>query len=240
MNETFSTAQELAEIARARASMFAFLNIHFNNLPDQAFVKHVRSDNFSSALKDLHGDEILGTDMTTGAGLMQSYLLSTADMDVTELSNALGIDRTRLYRGISPSYGPPPPYEAVWSKAERTVTAVLQTVTGIYQTDGMAISPEAKERLDYIGVELDYLYLLATREADAWNAGEEEKASGLLNRQDMFLREHVGQWVILFVEKALTMTQTDFYRGHLMMLRGLIADEQERMQVLLDEMRVTA
>ena len=36
------------------------------------------------------------------------------------------------------------------------------------------------------------------------------------------------------------MAQTDFYRGHLMMLRGLIAEEQERVQMLLDEIRVVA
>lgn len=239
MIETGLNAQEFAEIARSRAALFAFMNIHFNNLPDETFVKHIRSDNFSSALRDLQTDEILGTDTTTGAGMMQSYLRSTVDMDATELSNALGVDRTRLYRGLSPSYGPPPPYEAVWSKKERNVTAVLQMVAGIYQADGMAISPQAKERLDYVGVELDYLYQLAMREANAWDAGEKETASGLLQRQETFLREHLGHWMPLFVEKALTLAETDFYRGHLTMLRGFVLEEQERMRALLDEMRVT-
>jgi putative dimethyl sulfoxide reductase chaperone len=238
MNEPVSNFQDLSEIARARASMFAFLNIHFNNLPDQTFVKHIRSDHFASALKDLQGDETLGTDTVTGAGLMQSYLHSTVNMNSTELSDALGVDRTRLYRGLSPSYGPPPPYEAVWSKTERSVTAVLQSVSGIYQADGMTVSPNAKDRLDYVGVELDYLYQLAMREAQAWDAGEQERASGLLDRQDAFLREHLGQWIPAFVEKALTQAGTDFYRGHLMMLRGFLVQEQEQTRALLDEIKI--
>jgi putative dimethyl sulfoxide reductase chaperone len=240
MNESVSHFQDLSEIARARASMFAFLNIHFNNLPDQTFVKHIRSDNFALALKDLQGDETLGTDTATGAGLMQSYLHSTVGMNPTELSDALGVDRTRLYRGLSPSYGPPPPYEGVWSKTERNVTAVLQTVSGIYQADGMTVSPNAKDRLDYVGVELDYLYQLAMREAQAWDASEQEKASGLLARQDAFLSEHLGQWIPAFVEKALTQAETDFYRGHLMMLRGFLVQEQEQTRALLDEIKIAA
>ena len=239
MNELPLNIQELAEIARARAALFAFLNMHFMNLPDQNFVNHIRSDNFRSALEDLQSDAD-ESNLKTGAGLMLNHVRASSELNVNDLSNELGVDRTRLYRGISPSYGPPPPYEAVWTKKSPSVTAVLQAIAGIYKEDGMAISPDAKDRLDYVGVELDYLYQLATREAASWDLGDEEKARQLLDRQNIFLHEHLGDWLPAFVDKALPMAQTDFYRGHLIMLRGLVAEEQERLHALVDEMRVTA
>jgi TorA maturation chaperone TorD len=240
MNETPLSAQELAELARARASFYAFANIHFTNLPDMTFVNHVRSSNFLTALDALVNDTSMPEDITKGAALMRGYLDSNTKTDGAKLSDNLGVDRTRLYRGLSPSYGPPPPYEAVWSKTDKNVASVLVTISGIYQQNGMTVSPDAHDRVDSAGVELDYEYQLAIREAEAWQAGDSEKAKGLLKQQEMFMREHLGMWVPGFVEKALTMAETDFYRGHLMMLRGFLAAEEERMQVILEDIDANA
>jgi putative dimethyl sulfoxide reductase chaperone len=239
-NETPLNAQELAELARARASFYAFANIHFTNLPDMTFVNHVRSAKYLDALDALANDASMPEDITKGAALMRGYLGSNAKTEGSKLSENLGVDRTRLYRGLSPSYGPPPPYEAVWSKTDKSVTNVLVTVSGIYQQVGMAVSETARDRLDYVGVELDYEYQMAMREADAWQAGDAEKAKDLLQRQEMFMHEHLGMWVPGFVEKALTMAETDFYRGHLMMLRGFCSAEEERMQVILEDLGANA
>ena len=240
MNETPLTAQELAELARARANFYAFVNIHFTNLPDMTFINHVRGSNFLDALDTLLHDESMPEDVTKGAALMRGYLDSTMPTEGAKLSEMLGVDRTRLYRGLSPSYGPPPPYEAVWSKTDKNVPNVLVTISGIYQQVGMAVSQDARDRIDFVGVELDYEYQLAMREAEAWQAGETEKATDLLKQQEMFMREHLGMWVPGFVEKALTMAETDFYRGHLMMLRGFLVAEEERMQVIMEDIGAKA
>jgi putative dimethyl sulfoxide reductase chaperone len=229
------TGLELAEMARARAAILAFLNLHFTTLPDAAFVEHVRTPEYAAALDALATDDSLPEDMTTGAKEMANFIGSNAAVAVPAFSDTLGVDRTRLYRGVSPSYGPPPPYEAVWSKRVTNVAATLQEIAGIYREAGMAISPEAKERVDQIGVELDFVNQLAQREAEAWEAGETDKARDLLKAQASFLYLHVGDWTPPFVEKALTMAETDFYRGHLKMLRGFLSSEGERMQSLLED-----
>jgi TorA maturation chaperone TorD len=228
--------QDLAEMARARASVLAFLNLHFTTLPDAAFVAHVRSQEYTAALEALAADDGLPAEMTAGAGLMMGFIRSKIDMETPKFSDELGVDRTRLYRGVSPTYGPPPPYEAVWGKGVTNVAATLQEVAGIYRLWGMVISPDAKERLDSIGVELDYLNQLALREAEAWEAGQAEQARELLQAQEQFLVAHVGDWAPAFVEKALTKAETDFYRGHLMMLRGLLASERDQIQALLEDL----
>lgn len=227
--------QELAEIAKTRATFLAFLNVHFTTLPDATFVQRIRSDEFLSVLQALAGDEMLSADLTTGAALMRDYVRATLDMAVPQLSDALGVDRTRLYRGVSPQYGPPPPNEAVWIKSNDSVSAVLVAIAEVYRQSEMAVAPSAHERLDYIGVELDFHYQLAQCEADAWLAGDSIKARGLLKRQAGFIREHLLQWVPAYIAKALTMVETDFYRGHLKMVGAFLVEEQARLEQLLEE-----
>ncbi len=232
-NELLTNEQELSEIAHTRASFFAFLNIHFTTLPDVAFVQRIRGDEFTSVLDALSGDEALGTDVVAGAALMRGYIQSTQSMEPPQLSEALGVDRTRLYRGVSPQYGPPPPNEAVWVKSNSPVPEILLGIAEVYRQAGMAISPDAHERLDYIGVELDLHYHLACREADAWLSGDHARAQALLQQQVAFLGEHILRWVPAFIEKASSMAETDFYRGHLQMLRGFLTGEEQRLQELL-------
>ena len=230
--------QDLAELAQARASFFAFLNVHFTTLPDLEFVQRIRGEEVTCVLDALVADETLHPDVIAGASLMRSYLRSTLKMVVPKLAEELCVDRTRLYRGVSPSYGPPPPNEVVWGNRASSVALVLQEIAEIYRQAEMAVSPEAHERLDYIGVELDFQYQLAQREAEAWRAGDQDKARGLLKRQADFLPDHLGQWFPAFVERALTYAETDFYRGHMQMLRGFLADEQRRLQELVEETRI--
>jgi len=234
-NDASLTPKELEEIARARASFWAFLNVHFTTLPDITFVERLRASEFSAALDavtDEAAEADVAPDMAAGASLMRDYLHSVAGTKAKALAEQLGVDRTRLYRGVAPNYGPPPPCEAVWCGRSNDTPAVLQEIAKIYAGNGMAISPDARERLDYIGVELEYQARLATREAEAWDAGDEPAARTLLKQQVEFLGLHLAQWVPAFIEKALTMAETDFYRGHLLMLRGFLASELERLKEL--------
>ena len=103
---------------------------------------------------------------------MKNYLLEHSELPGKEMSERLGIDRTRLYRGVSPTYGPPPPFEAVWRPDKANTTALLQQIAELYHRSGLAESPEAHERLDYIGIELAFIEYLASEEAGAWEAGD--------------------------------------------------------------------
>lgn len=223
------TPADLAEAARARASFCAFLNIHFTTLPDLGFVERIRSQQFGAVLDALAGNPDVEGELASGALAMRSFIVAQADAEPGALSDTLGVDRTRLYRGVSPTYGPPPPYEAVWGKGVTNVSAVLQVIAGIYRRNGMTVAPGAAERPDYVGIELDFLSTLATREAEAWESGDAAAARALITEEKAFLADHVGAWVPAFVERALAMAETDFYRGHLLMLRGFLVSEVERL-----------
>jgi TorA maturation chaperone TorD len=225
-NDAELNPQELAGAAKARAAFYAFLSVHFTTLPDAPFVERMRSGDFTTMLEALVKDDSVEPDIATGASLMRAYLDNTLGDEVAQLAEKLGVDRTRLYRGITPEYGPPPPYQTVWtrSRAGQDVD-ILQTLAGLYREMGLAPSPEATERLDYIGVELDFLRELALREAAAWESDKPETAATWVAAQQAFMNEHLGEWAPAFIEKALEWAKTDFYRGHLLMLRGFITGE---------------
>lgn len=219
--------QDLQMLAAGRASFSAFLSTHFLNLPDEPFVEQLRSDGYRQVLESLlAGEDDLHPDIAEGARLMHAYLSANREMGPAALSQALGVDRTRLYRGISPTYSPPPPYEAVWSAELGEPAGLLQRIAAIYHQSGLDQAPGVNERLDYIGIELAYMEYLAQEEAGAREAGDEGHAADLLEEQRSFFREHLTPWVPRFVEKALEFAHTDFYRGHLLMLRGYVLEQK--------------
>jgi TorA maturation chaperone TorD len=225
---------ELANAARARAAFYAFLSVHFTTLPDAAFVERMRSQEIASMLKSLANDESVAGEIAAGAIQMGAFLKQTQSEAADRLAEKLGVDRTRLYRGVTPQYGPPPPYEMVWSKTKPDVS-LLTELAEIYRNKGLAIAPDAKERLDYIGVEMDYMGELSRKEASAWEAGDFDTASELLQAEHAFLSQHLGSWTPAFFEKAMGYAETDFYKGHLRMLGGFFANERQELAQLLKE-----
>ena len=225
--EAGCTSAEMAESARTRASFSSLLNVHFITLPDSDFVKRIRDTEFCTAMESLANDQALPADLSVGASLMLKFMRDNADVADAELSDILGRDRTTLYRGLTPKESPAPPCEAVWSRTRPNVTELLQELVAIYRQSGMFLAEETGERLDYIGVEMDYMRQLAEREAEAWQTGEEETGGELFRQQSEFFTSHLGEWAPFFLEKALSMVKTDFYRGHLTMLRGFLAYEEE-------------
>jgi TorA maturation chaperone TorD len=220
-------APALAHSARARAAFYAFLSVQFTALPDEAFVEHLRSPAVRDMLGALAGDPATEDNLAAGADQMLAYLRATESLPAPELAEKLGVDRTRLYRGITPRYGPPPPYELVWSKTYRDIS-LLQQLARLYREAGLELAPAVIERPDYLGVELDYLRALVSREADGWEAGTSNGAGSALAAraaQRSFLEEHLGAWAPLYVNEVLPHARTDFYQGHLLMLQGFLAGE---------------
>ncbi len=214
------------EAARARASFYNFITIHFLELPDEAFAGALREAAFASALEELEHNPEVPQSIVQGAALMRAYLTKTAVLSAGELARQLGLDRTRLYRGISPGYGPVPPYEALWTGKGRD-SAFLQEMARSYREGGFILGGNVQERLDYLGVQLHYLERLVIKETEAWERGNEEAARTVRNREREFLHDHPGRWVPDFVASALTHAQTDFYRGHLHQLAGFLEGEKE-------------
>jgi putative dimethyl sulfoxide reductase chaperone len=218
--------RSLASLGKARASFYAFVNIHFMELPDEEFASALRKEEFCSVLKDLEQSSENHPEIVEGASLMQAYVFETRALDDRQFAERLGVDRTRLYRGGSPNGDPTPPYESLWTGKDQD-SVLLQEIARIYMESGFALRADIHERIDYIGIQLNYLERVVMREVSAREAGDKKEIQMTLDHERNFIRDHLGNWVPSFVLSALDHAQTNFYRGHLHMLKGFIEQEKE-------------
>jgi TorA maturation chaperone TorD len=79
---------------------------------------------------------------------------------------------------------------------------------------------------DHISVELEFLAQLASLEAAAWQAGDEEQASNCRRFQREFLDRHLGRWVAPFSERVGKMARLPFYAGMANLTRDFVAAER--------------
>ena len=69
----------------------------------------------------------------------------------------------------------------------------LADIAGFYRAFGVEVEP-GTERVDHIAVELEFMHLLAVKEAVAEVKGEPENAAICRDGAVSFLRDHLGRW----------------------------------------------
>lgn len=84
----------------------------------------------------------------------------------------------------------------------------LADIAAFYQAFGLEVTEDGGERLDHLSAELEFMAVLALRDAHALEHQADDEDAGI-NRtaQARFLREHLGRWVPAFarrVERALS------------------------------------
>lgn len=212
------------DATKARGSFYAFLGLHFLELPDEDFVSVLRNKSFRTALRRVAKGGEVHPDIAAGARLMRAYLDAADALHAAELAKRLGVDRTRLYRGASSGRGPTPPYEALWTAPEKEGSA-LQEISALYARGGFVLKADVHERLDYIGIEMNFMERLVAEEISGLESGEVATVQTAHDREREFLCSHLGRWAPKFVLSGLGHAETDFYRGHLQMLKGFLEQE---------------
>ena len=226
MEERSEDTFEAVESAQGRAGMYSFLANLFNQRPDLELVRRLREMGPEGFDLAAGGDDI-SPEVERGLHEMASFIEATQDRSEEQVEEDLAVDWTRLFRGVSPGYGPPPPYEGVYSEGAANPQDVLQGIMQMYHKYSVDVDEKAANRPDYIGIELDFLRYLSESEADAWEKGEEESALDYHAAQKEFLSKHLGKWGEKFCERALEEAKTDFYRGFIRLTRGVLKEELE-------------
>ena len=132
-----------------------------------------------------------------------------------------------------------PPYETQYGSAHLFQQAQsLGDIAGFYRAFGVEVSDRAKERLDHIAVELEFMAFLALKEAYAFTHHGEEQASICREGEQRFLEEHLGRWAPVFARLLARRAQQGFYREMAIFLEAFIHTECGRLQArpsLFDE-----
>jgi TorA maturation chaperone TorD len=137
-----------------------------------------------------------------------------------QVEQELAVDWTRLFRGLRPGYGPPPPYEGVYLGGDGL--QAIQAVARFYHSHGLGPADGAGNRPDYIGLELDFLRHACEQQAGALEKGETGEAEKWQEVEESFLEEHTGKWIGAYCERAIAEARTDFYRGTLRLMGAMI------------------
>lgn len=82
----------------------------------------------------------------------------------------------------------------------------LADISGFYRAFGFNVGGGVRERPDYIATELEFMYILALKEAWALAQGRDEWIEVTLQAQRRFLEDHLGRWLALFAASVLRLS----------------------------------
>jgi len=131
-----------------------------------------------------------------------------------------------------------PPYEAQYGNGDIFQQAqALADIAAFYRAFGVEVSEELKDRLDHIAVELEFMHLLACKEAYALAYHGAEQAELCRRAQAGFMKEHLGRWVPFFAKLLARKAGRGFYRSLAELTGAFIALERAALGVVPEEYR---
>jgi putative dimethyl sulfoxide reductase chaperone len=135
---------------------------------------------------------------------------AASDMGLALLSTEqeqLSLDHAELF--IGPFELIAPPYGSVYLEKNRQIMG--DTTIGVlksYQEAGLSV--DEKEPPDHVAIELEFMSLLNTREAEAGARGETNEAEKIRGQQKDFYHDYLS-WVPSFCEAIRKGTKSQFY-----------------------------
>ncbi|HEX19639.1 MAG TPA: hypothetical protein ENG78_02300 [Acidiferrobacteraceae bacterium] len=212
--------QEDLSLARQRSQSYWFVAGLFLHRPDEEFLESL-ADNFAQADQAAlaNNDAMMR---------LQSCLQLT---DLSQLSTQLGVEYTRLLRGIKQGYGPPPPYESLYRENRLMGEATLAVIRH-YQLAGYSELEESVGPQDHIGAELRFMALLCHDEADARLQANATEAAKIRTAQITFLERHLLAWVPDYCDRLQQETREPFYGAVAGLTAELLAEDHMLLQTL--------
>jgi putative dimethyl sulfoxide reductase chaperone len=209
-----------AAAAAARAGAYGFLALLCNQRPSLELVRRLRTIGVEGFLGMVDGEP--DNDLIRqGLEEMAAFVAEAGNRSDAEVEELLAVDWTRLFRGVRPGYGPPPPYEGVYLGADPL--QAIQAVSSVYRQHGVApASDSSANRPDYIGIELDFLRYLCEQQVAAHEKGDEEAIEQWSRAEAAFLQNHLGKWASAYCDRAAQEAATAFYRGTAHLISALL------------------
>ena len=157
-----------------------------------------------------------------GESVGGSFLKVIKHIPIGEELKVLAVDFSRLF--VGPFKLLAPPYGSVYLENSRTImSGSTIDVRNSYQQEGLRI--DLKEAPDHIAIELEFMYFLIFRPAQAIKNSDSQSAGRYLKKQASFLEAHLGRWISEFTDKVVANSQTLFYRKLAQATRLFIQDD---------------
>lgn len=158
-----------------------------------------------------------------GLRLIKPYSSGGSALEGRTLTN-LSRDWTRLFRGVEKK-GILPPYESLY-RTGKLQEKPSREIHRLFSQMGIRVPDEWHQPPDYIGVELDFMRLLCSKELEAYEKQGVNILSETLHAEHSFVENHLGIWVPQFCEKMFLEAEEDYFRGVAHLTVGLIGYDQ--------------
>jgi TorA maturation chaperone TorD len=208
--------------ARSRSVSYAFLAWIFLEAPDCDFISRLLADDHNN-WTGLISDSTDNKSIISGLEMMHCSLRGNQPVAIEEICSYLAVEHTRLLRGVSREYGPPPPYESLYRSSEiSSETSILVQIAEYYRQAQVKLPECGSDRIDYLGLELDFMRLLCEEESRCWEQGDRNAAEGFFQLSQRFLKEHLLAWVPIYCSSIIKHQEPGFYQGVARLLRGFL------------------
>ena len=194
LNPEAATAQNDAEI-------FGLLASFYNINPEASIV---------TAMRELRPEDIADNEVAEALEKIKSYAVGFDERNEGSIL-AVKKDWTKLFRGLSPTYGPKAPYEELY--LQQKDANFLKQLTDLYLDSGYTTYTELMNRQDYIGTQLEFIGVLASFRQYAAENEDLDRHEKLTALADNFMNNHLKPWFREFHAEAQKYVSTDFYRG---------------------------
>lgn len=135
------------------------------------------------------------------------------------------VDHSRLF--VGPFKLLAPPYGSIYLEDGKFMGNSTLAVSNLYRQEGLDIV--LKDAPDHISVELEFMHYLALGEANAHENSDPGLAESFRDKQESFLRTHLGDWIEPFTNNVETNAQTDFYKTLARITRQFVLEDIEKL-----------
>ncbi len=198
---------EFHQLMKARQSVYDLLRCFFLQEPTEVFLQALKEEDVLKNLTGYHPD------LDEGVQLLSEVISSPK---IPLLVPDLLLEFTRLFIGPAPI----PLYESVYrSESGLVMQEETLAVRKKYMEAGLVVHPDRSFPDDHIGAELEFVFYLCQRTAEAKGAEQQE---ALLRIQQKFFQEHLIQWVTPLCDRLFEETGSSYFKGIARMTNGFI------------------
>ncbi|MBM3214251.1 hypothetical protein FJZ36_04990 [Candidatus Poribacteria bacterium] len=195
----------------ARSQIHRYLADAFD-YPDAELAESVRSGRLQQGIAGAAAQlpEIKGEDPAAEAACLEAvaWLTSHAgEITLDRLDTEYGAVFGHALSRDCPQYETEYVGEHIFYQSQE-----LADISGFYRAYELDVSETAHERLDHVSVELEWMHVVAAREAYALQEGKSEQAEVCRDSQRQFVEAHIGRWGSYFARLVASAAPDTVYR----------------------------
>ena len=215
---TTGAKENIKELAEHRSSIYGFLAAIYRQELTSELIQQMKGSRFQEILS------------TLGIELSNGFFKKPEK----ELLENLAVEYAYLFIGPGKHISP---HESVHHQKEGVPSGQLwgeltAEVKRIIESAGLEYKSEYTGMPDHISVELEFMQQVVQREAQAWEANDDETARLCLKNEKIFIGEHLGGWIPDFCEKVIEAAEVPFYREMARLTRSFIEFEKQELKKL--------